>query len=65
MSSVGARQTVRAVGPPLFLIGLGALFLADYRLGWSWTTTWPALLVLAGLLQTFAQLARRKSGSAE
>jgi hypothetical protein len=63
--SAEAHATVRAVGPPLTLLALGGLFLADYHLGWPIVTTWPALLVLAGLLQVLAQLTRPGNEASE
>lgn len=47
MSSTAAN--VAAV--PTLLIALGTLFLLDYRLGAHFSKTWPAVLILAGLLR--------------
>ncbi len=40
---------IRAARGPVLLITLGALFAIDYFGSYSFTRTWPALLVVFGL----------------
>ena len=43
---------------PLFLMGLGGLFLAEDYLNWSVSRTWPSLLILWGALLAAARRSR-------
>ena len=57
-SSVITRETIGAVGRPLALIVLGAMFLVEYSGGYAVRQTWPVILILLGLilvLQSFAE----------
>ena len=57
-SSVITRETIGAVGRPLALIVLGAMFLVEYAGGYAIRQTWPVILILLGLilvLQSFAE----------
>ncbi len=56
-SSAIARETIGAIGRPLALIALGAMFLIDYASGYAVSQTWPVILILLGLvlvLQSFS-----------
>jgi len=53
-----AAARIEALAPPLYVLTLGLLFLADYRLGWSVLATWPVLLILWGALRVARDAAR-------
>ena len=42
---------MRAVRGPLLLITIGTLFAIDHVGPYSFSTTWPALLIIIGLLK--------------
>lgn len=42
---------MRAIRGPVLLITLGALFTADYFLGYPFHRTWPVLLIVFGILK--------------
>ena len=42
---------MRAVRGPILLITLGTLFAVDHVGPYSFSTTWPALLIVIGLLK--------------
>ena len=49
-SLAGARETIGAVGRPLTLIVLGAMFLVEYSGGYTVSQTWPLIIILLGLI---------------
>lgn len=53
-----AAERFETLAPPIYVLALGALFLADYQWGWSVLRTWPALLILWGLLRVGRDMAR-------
>ena len=66
-SSVITRETIGAVGRPLALIVLGAMFLVEYAGGYAVSQTWPVILILLGLilvLQSFTAPASPEPRSA-
>ena len=55
-NSVSLLRTIRG---PILLIALGSLAAIDNFMGISFTKTWPALLILAGLLKLMERLTLR------
>ncbi len=55
-SPAGARETIGAVGRPLTLIVLGAMFLYEYSGGYAVSQTWPLIIILLGLILVFQSL---------
>jgi uncharacterized membrane protein YwaF len=49
---------IRAATTPLLVLSLGALFWNQYQGGFSVAESWPALLVLGGLLRVADHLTR-------
>ncbi len=51
--NVNAQQIplMRAVRGPILLITVGSLFAIDHVGGYAFSTTWPALLIIVGLLK--------------
>lgn len=56
-----AAERLGALAPPLYVAALGVLFLADYHLGWSVTKTWPALLILWGVMRVGRDMVRGRA----
>jgi hypothetical protein len=52
---------VRAVFGPVMLLMIGILFAIDYGGGASVTLTWPALIIVAGLLKLAEFMGARNS----
>jgi len=55
------NDLVRAVRGPIILITIGTLFALDHFSPYSFTQTWPVLLIVLGLLALAGRAAR--SGS--
>ena len=51
---------LRAIRGPVMLIAVGALFALDYNGGYSFGRTWPALLILGGLLRLAEMMGGRQ-----
>lgn len=51
--NVSAPQVplMRAIRGPILLITVGSLFAIDHVGGYAFSTTWPALLIVVGLLK--------------
>jgi hypothetical protein len=56
---------ISAVRGPILLIGLGILFAMDHAGGRSFSQTWPALIVLFGVLKLLERVIRRQDAGAE
>lgn len=50
-----------ALRGPIFLIGVGLLFIADQLGRFSLGDTWPALLILFGVLKLLERLAQKSA----
>lgn len=48
---------VRAVRGPILLITLGTIVAVDHMGGYSFTRTWPVLLIMVGLLKLLERIA--------
>ena len=46
----GTREMIGAVGRPLALIVVGAMFLVEYSGGYAVSQTWPLVIILLGLI---------------
>lgn len=55
MNSV--RVLIRAIRGPILLITLGSLFAVDYFGPYSFSRTWPILLIVAGALWLLERIA--------
>ncbi len=53
-----ANELVRAVRGPIILITVGTLFALDHFTPYSFTETWPVLLIVVGLLILAGRAAR-------
>ena len=54
----GASQLIHAVRGPLMLITLGVLVLIDYTGIYSFSRTWPFLLIVFGVLTLLEKVAQ-------
>lgn len=52
---------MRAVRGPILLITLGTLFAIDHVGSYAFSTTWPALLIVIGLLKLLERATPRES----
>ncbi|MGO9096514.1 MAG: LiaI-LiaF-like domain-containing protein [Bryobacteraceae bacterium] len=57
-----ARAFFRAIRGPILLITLGSLFAIDHFGPYSFTRTWPVLLIVAGAMCLFERLATDAEG---
>jgi hypothetical protein len=53
-----ASSLISAVRGPILLIALGTLFAIDHMGSFSFTRTWPILLIVLGLLKLLERAAR-------
>ena len=60
-----ARTFLRAIRGPIVLIALGSLFAIDHFGPYSFTQTWPVLLIVAGAMLLFERMAPDGEGQAE
>jgi hypothetical protein len=51
------KMLVRAIRGPILLITLGSLFAVDYFGPYSFSRTWPILLIVAGALWLLERIA--------
>jgi len=56
-----ASSLISAVRGPILLIALGTLFAVDHMGSFSFTRTWPILLIVLGLLKLLERAARPAS----
>jgi hypothetical protein len=56
------RSLLHAIQGPVMLIAVGLLFAADQFTGYSIWRTWPALLILFGVLKLLARLDGNSGG---
>ncbi|MFB3829449.1 MAG: hypothetical protein ACE15B_21950 [Bryobacteraceae bacterium] len=54
----GSAGLVRAIRGPVTLIALGVLFAMDHFTGYRFAQTWPALLIVYGVLTLFGRESR-------
>ena len=57
-----ARAFLRAIRGPILLITLGSLFAIDHFGPYSFTRTWPVLLIVAGAMLLLERLASGAEG---
>jgi hypothetical protein len=55
--SNGSRSILCLVRGPVMLIAVGALFVLDHNTEYSFSHTWPLLLILLGLLKLLERVA--------
>ncbi len=55
-----SQSLIRSVTGPLILITVGALFLVDKFTQFSFSQTWPVLLIVIGLLKLLGGGRRRR-----
>jgi hypothetical protein len=60
-----AKALLRAIRGPILLITLGTLFAVDYYGPYSFTRTWPVLLIVYGVLRLLERTAQNGDSSAE
>jgi hypothetical protein len=53
-----------AIRGPIMMIAIGVLFAVDYSAGVPFRTTWPVILIVAGLLHLFGRRGYRNMPSA-
>ncbi len=54
-----SQHLIRAITGPIILITVGVLFLIDRFSQFSFTQTWPVLLIVVGILKIFGGRRRR------
>jgi hypothetical protein len=54
-----SQQLIRAITGPVILITVGVLFLIDKFSGFSFSQTWPVLLIVIGILKLLGGRRRR------
>ena len=52
----GTRNILAAIRGPILLITLGTLVAVDYTGGYRFALTWPALLIVFGILKLLEKL---------
>jgi hypothetical protein len=55
----GSVPLLRAIRGPVVLITLGTLFLLDYAAGIRFWRTWPALLIVLGVVRLLEYISAR------
>lgn len=61
LPNVPQVSLMRAVRGPILLITLGTLFAIDHVGAYAFSTTWPALLIVIGLLKLLERATPRES----
>ncbi len=61
VTNVPQVSLMRAVRGPILLITLGTLFAIDHVGSYAFSTTWPALLIVIGLLKLLERATPRES----
>ena len=61
LPTVPQVSLMRAVRGPILLITLGTLFAIDHVGSYAFSTTWPALLIVIGLLKLLERATPRES----
>ena len=54
-----SQHLIRAITGPIILITVGVLFLIDRFSQFSFTQTWPVLLIVVGIMKIFGGRRRR------
>lgn len=62
MNSNSRPAFIRAIRGPLLLITVGVLFAVDHFGPYSFCRTWPALLIVLGVLKLAERLAESEAG---
>jgi hypothetical protein len=50
---------IHAIRGPILLITVGVLFALDNLGSWSFTRTWPVILIIVGVLKLFERATRQ------
>jgi len=57
MNSVNAANIIQAARGPILLITVGVLMVVDYNTPFSFGRTWPALIIVFGILKLLERMA--------